>query len=257
MTPWWPTPVEPLALKGKAEPVDAFRLVEVGQVILGVARRLDTRDGRTCARARCAPRSARSRHTGSLVRARHDPRRTRRREVTADPRVPCRSSGRVRHRARPVLVLRRRHHLLARRGDAHRRRGGRRHRTAPPRSDRRSRALLRETNDATIASERLAEFLGLAGATASPEETHWAIRKLFETLAAERPLVALFEDIHWAEPGLLDLIEHVAEWTRDAPILLVCPARPELPDVRPGWGGQAAAIDAPPRTALPRRIPTC
>ena len=56
------------------------------------------------------------------------------------------------------------------------------------------------TDDAAIASERLAEFLGLAGATASPEETHWAIRKLFEALAAERPLVALFEDIHWAEP---------------------------------------------------------
>ena len=40
---------------------------------------------------------------------------------------------------------------------------------------------------------------------------------------------------------MLDLIEHVAEWTRDAPILLVCPARPELQDVRPGWGGQAGA----------------
>ena len=102
-------------------------------------------------------------------------------------------------------------------------------------------ALLRGTNDAAIASDRLAEFLGLAGATASPEETHWAIRKLFEALAAERPLVAVFDDIHWAEPGLLDLIEHVAEWTRDAPILLLCPARPDLQDVRPGWGGQTSA----------------
>src|SRR5688572_14939293 len=102
-------------------------------------------------------------------------------------------------------------------------------------------ALLRGADDATIASVRLAEFLGLAGATASPEETHWAIRKLFEALAAERPLVAVFDDIHWAEPGLLDLIEHVAEWTRDAPILLLCPARPDLQDVRPGWGGQATA----------------
>ena len=53
--------------------------------------------------------------------------------------------------------------------------------------------------------------------------------------------MAVFDDIHWAEPGLLDLIEHVAEWTRDAPILLVCPARPELQDARPGWGGQATA----------------
>ena len=110
-----------------------------------------------------------------------------------------------------------------------------------------------EDDDAAIASERLAEFLGLAGATASPEETHWAIRRLFEALAAERPLVAVFEDIHWAEPGLLDLIEHVAEWTRDAPILLVCPARPELRDMRPDWGGQAGH-DTPPRPALPGGI---
>ena len=53
--------------------------------------------------------------------------------------------------------------------------------------------------------------------------------------------MAVFDDIHWAEPGLLDLIEHIAEWTRDAPILLLCLARPDLQDVRPGWGGQASA----------------
>ncbi|HET9248809.1 MAG TPA: adenylate/guanylate cyclase domain-containing protein, partial [Actinomycetota bacterium] len=101
--------------------------------------------------------------------------------------------------------------------------------------------LFRGSDEAAIASERLAEFLGLAGATASPEETHWAIRRLFEALAAERPLVAVIEDIHWAEPGLLDLIEHIAEWSHDAPILLVCPARPDLQDVRPGWGTSPAA----------------
>jgi class 3 adenylate cyclase/tetratricopeptide (TPR) repeat protein len=99
--------------------------------------------------------------------------------------------------------------------------------------------VLDGSGDAAIVVERLAELLGLSGATAAPEETHWAVRKLFEALAAARPLVAVFEDIHWAEPGLLDLIEHITEWTRDAPILLVCPARPELQDVRPGWGTEA------------------
>ena len=151
-----------------------------------------------------------------------------------------RSPGRHRRRPRPVPLLRRRHHVLAGRGDAHRRRRGRR-RGRPAEIRSKIEALLRDTNDAAIASDRLAEFLGLAGATASPEETHWAIRKLFEALAADRPLVAVFDDIHWAEPGLLDLIEHIAEWTRDAPILLVCPARPDLQDARPGWGGQATA----------------
>ncbi|HZE29735.1 MAG TPA: tetratricopeptide repeat protein, partial [Gaiellaceae bacterium] len=50
-------------------------------------------------------------------------------------------------------------------------------------------------------------------------------------------LVVVFDDIHWAEPAFLDLIEHVADLSRAAPILLLCLARPELLDRRPGWGG--------------------
>ncbi|MGH3093158.1 MAG: adenylate/guanylate cyclase domain-containing protein [Gaiellaceae bacterium] len=72
----------------------------------------------------------------------------------------------------------------------------------------------------------------------SIEETFWAYRKLFEALARERPLVLVLEDIHWGEPALLDLVEHVVEWTRDAPVLLLCLARPELLDERPGWPGE-------------------
>jgi class 3 adenylate cyclase len=69
------------------------------------------------------------------------------------------------------------------------------------------------------------------------EDAFWAVRKLFEHLAGEQPLVLVFDDIHWAEPTFLDLVEHLADWTRDAALLLVCVARPELLDVRPGWGG--------------------
>ena len=47
----------------------------------------------------------------------------------------------------------------------------------------------------------------------------------------------VLDDLHWAEPPLLDLVEHVADWSREAPIFLLCVARPELLDVRPGWGG--------------------
>ena len=50
-------------------------------------------------------------------------------------------------------------------------------------------------------------------------------------------MVVVFDDIHWGEPTFLDLIEHVADWSRDAPILLLCLARPDLLEVRPGWGG--------------------
>jgi class 3 adenylate cyclase/tetratricopeptide (TPR) repeat protein len=76
-----------------------------------------------------------------------------------------------------------------------------------------------------------------AGEPASAEDTAWATRKFLEHLARERPVVVLIDDLHWAEPLLLDLVEHLADWTRDAALLLVCVARPELLEIRPGWGG--------------------
>ncbi len=90
---------------------------------------------------------------------------------------------------------------------------------------------------AGLAAERVVGLLGLAESTASSEEGFWGVRKLFEALARRRPLVVVFDDLNWAEPTFLDLIEHVADWSRDAPILLVGMARPELLDMRPGWGG--------------------
>jgi class 3 adenylate cyclase/tetratricopeptide (TPR) repeat protein len=77
----------------------------------------------------------------------------------------------------------------------------------------------------------------------STEQTFWAYRKLFERLAGERPLALVVEDVHWAEPTLLDLLEHIVEWTRDVPILLLCLARPELLDERPGWPGEHVELE--------------
>jgi class 3 adenylate cyclase/tetratricopeptide (TPR) repeat protein len=71
------------------------------------------------------------------------------------------------------------------------------------------------------------------------EELIFGLRRYLERRAAASPLVLVFEDIHWAEPGLLDLIEDLAEWAR-APLLLLCLARPDFREVRPGWGGTAA-----------------
>ena len=79
--------------------------------------------------------------------------------------------------------------------------------------------------------------IGQAEGGASPEETPWAVRKLLEALAREQPLVVVFDDLQWAEPTFLDLVEHVADFSRDAPILLLCSARAELLDDRPGWSG--------------------
>jgi class 3 adenylate cyclase/tetratricopeptide (TPR) repeat protein len=86
-------------------------------------------------------------------------------------------------------------------------------------------------------ADRVAGLIGLAEVGGTAEEGFWGVRKLFEGLAGKRPLIAVFDDLNWAEPTFLDLIEHVADWSRDAPILLVCMARPDLFEVRPGWGG--------------------
>ena len=90
---------------------------------------------------------------------------------------------------------------------------------------------------------RAATVLG-AGEPGPPEETFWAVRRIFEALAREHPLVLVIDDVHWAEPMLLDLIEHLADWTRDVPMLLLALARPDLHESRPSLmeAGQRDAL---------------
>jgi class 3 adenylate cyclase/tetratricopeptide (TPR) repeat protein len=71
----------------------------------------------------------------------------------------------------------------------------------------------------------------------SIDEIAWAFRKLLEAVASERPLVVVFDDVQWGEEAFLDLVEHVAVVSTGVPILLLCMARPELLDRRGGWGG--------------------
>jgi len=84
------------------------------------------------------------------------------------------------------------------------------------------------------AAAAISSLLGESDAPAAADEIAWAFRKLLEQSA---PVVCVFDDLHWAEPTFLDLVDHVADWSRDAPILLVCIARPELLDRRPTWAG--------------------
>jgi DNA-binding SARP family transcriptional activator len=88
-----------------------------------------------------------------------------------------------------------------------------------------------------LIGERVSTAIGLIEATGSTVETSWAIRRFFEHVARETPLVLVFDDVQWADPQFLDLLDYVAETARDAPILLLCIARPELLDERPAWGG--------------------
>ena len=104
--------------------------------------------------------------------------------------------------------------------------------------------------------EAVADLMGLASgvlqavqAERNQQEIAWAARAWAEKLAEPQPLVLVFEDIHWGEEPLLELIEHLGTWVRDQPLLLLCLARPELLDIRPGWGGgrvRATAIELEP-----------
>src|SRR5436309_5212407 len=96
------------------------------------------------------------------------------------------------------------------------------------------REILAKAEDADAVEERVLSALG-SGALTPGSEMFWAVRRLFEELAREQPAVVVFEDIHWAAPTLLDLLEYLAGWTHDAPVLLLCLARPDLFEERQSW----------------------
>ena len=92
-----------------------------------------------------------------------------------------------------------------------------------------------DDENTSVIAERIAGAVGATESAGPAEETFWAFRKLFEALARRRPLIAIVDDIHWAEPTLLDLLEYILTFASDAPILLLCLARPDLFDRRPSW----------------------
>jgi class 3 adenylate cyclase/tetratricopeptide (TPR) repeat protein len=102
---------------------------------------------------------------------------------------------------------------------------------------------LRELGGEPAVGEAL-EALTSGSETLSTEGLFWTVRRAFETLARQGPLVLCFEDLHWAEPTMLDLVEYVVGWSREAPILIVALARPELIEQRPHWVTPHASYDA-------------
>jgi hypothetical protein len=96
--------------------------------------------------------------------------------------------------------------------------------------------LLAAEPDAERLIAAVGSLLGMSAAAHDQEELFWAVREAFEAMARRRPLVLVLDDIHWGEPTFLDLVEHIADWARDAPILLIAMARVELLETRPAWG---------------------
>jgi hypothetical protein len=100
--------------------------------------------------------------------------------------------------------------------------------------------LLDAVGDAEVAA-RLASAIGLSTAAFPMHELYWAARKFMEGFAAEGPVVALIDDIHWAEPAFLDLLEHILDTVVGSPILLLTTARHDLLEEHPKWGERAAS----------------
>ena len=112
--------------------------------------------------------------------------------------------------------------------------------------------LLMNVERGAVATRLILGAIGANDEPGSPEETAWAFRRLFETLALSRPLVVVVDDIHWAEPALLDLLEYVLGFSSGAPILLLCLARPDLFDTRPSWAAprpQTSLVSLAPLSA--------
>ncbi len=105
------------------------------------------------------------------------------------------------------------------------------------------RRLLDGAEDAELIADIVSATLGLTPPEGFDEQVPWAFRRLLEVLARERPLMLVIDDVHWADPRLLDLVDYLIDWLT-APTLLVCLARPELLDVRPSWGGGHSRVSS-------------
>ena len=100
--------------------------------------------------------------------------------------------------------------------------------------------LLPDRPQADWVRSHLEPLVGLGGSGGGPEaqaEAFAAWRRFFEAVAEQRPLVLVFEDVQWADDGLLDFVDHLVEWALGVPLLVVCTARHELLERRSTWGG--------------------
>ena len=114
-------------------------------------------------------------------------------------------------------------------------------------------ALTAGLPDGPAAAASVNAMLGL-GESAAGESSPWAFRLLFDAVAREGPLVLLFEDVHWAEPPLLDLVDDLHARLVDAPVLLLCLARPEVLAARPAWATDTAVHLGPLSPDESRRL---
>jgi class 3 adenylate cyclase/tetratricopeptide (TPR) repeat protein len=221
-------PVEPLSLKGKSEPVVAWTLVDVTAREGQLARRLDApmlgRDDELAGLREALDAVARGRGVhritvlgpagigkSRLIRELRESVRTEAGVLTGS----CLAYGEG-IAFRPLAEI-----VREAAGDA----------------DARAwiEDLLAGEQHASAIAEQVLQVAGLAEAVEAARDAHWAVRRVFEALAEQRPLVIVFEDVHWADGPLLDLVEFLTDTSSNAPILIVCLAREEFAEQRPEW----------------------
>ena len=105
-----------------------------------------------------------------------------------------------------------------------------------------ARAIMTGTDDGDVVLERLQAVTGAAGPGAPSTEVFWAVRRLLEQVSERRPLLVAFEDLHWAEPTMLDLVEYIAAFAT-GPLVLLCIARPELLETRSSLAAAKLELD--------------
>jgi class 3 adenylate cyclase len=227
--------VESVVAKGKAEPVRAYRLLAVDDQAAGRARRLDAAlIGRTQEARTLDDLLARTLTTGRghLVSVLGAPGIGKTRLVSdfldragQQARVlrgRCVSYGQGITYWPLVQVVR----------DAAGLRGG----ESPEVARHAMTSLLDGSSDQAEVVALLLPILGAGGEPGEADQTAWAASRFLEQVAVRSPVVVEVDDLHWAEPTLLNLLQRVTEETRDLPLLLVCQARPELLDAHPTWG---------------------
>ena len=101
---------------------------------------------------------------------------------------------------------------------------------------------LPEGEEATLVCQRLAALMGLSEEAIDTQEIFWAVRKFLEGLGRKTTLIVTLDDMHWAEATLLDLVEYLAGFSQGVPMLILCLARKDLLDTRPTWGQGSTSI---------------
>ncbi|MGH2635859.1 MAG: ATP-binding protein, partial [Actinomycetota bacterium] len=230
-------PMEPLELKGKSQPMPAYRLISISREE-GVSRRHDT------------PMVGRERELSALARALTEARETRTcRVVTVVAPAGVGKSRLLREfleRSSDLATQLRGRCLSYGEGI-----------TFWPLAEMAREAAGIDNDDALEAAaaklgrllgpgteevtDRIAAAIGLSDRSFPVQETFWAARRLFELLGRDRPLIVLVDDIHWAEATFLDLLRYLRESIEDTPVVVVCSARPELLQEHPDWAAEEAA----------------